>query len=219
MDVHVVCAENRHLYEAELDQHHRLRRDIYIGELGWRALTDDNGRERDQFDYPEAVYLLGIEPGVGVVSGSRLLPSWRPTLMSEVFPAVADVRGMPHGLDVYEWTRIFVAKSRREEHRLARAGGVVMSAMLEWGLQEGVRTIRCVAEAWWMPRLLGLGWIIQPLGLPLQHDGMTLAGFSFSVDDETLAATREFYGITRSCLVRRGLRRGQPLEAPHGIHG
>lgn len=205
VEVHSVRADNRHLYERELDQHHYIRRDIYIGEHGWRALVDVDGREVDQFDTPDAVYLLGIEPGAGVVSGTRLLPSWRPTLLSAVFPQLAAVRSMPEGADVYEWTRFFVVKSRREEHQLARAGGAVLCAMLEYCLEEDIRTLRAVGEAWWMPRVMGLGWRPRPLGLTIEHDGMTLAGFRFEVTRQALAATREAYGINSPCLVRRGI--------------
>jgi N-acyl-L-homoserine lactone synthetase len=64
--VHVVDDDNRDLYEEDLDQHFRLRRDVFIGERQWRALIDRGGREIDQFDGPSAVYLLGIEPELGL---------------------------------------------------------------------------------------------------------------------------------------------------------
>lgn len=217
IDVHVINAGNRHLYAEELDQHHRIRRDIYIGEHRWSALRDTDGREYDQFDYPEAIYFLGIEPGTGVVSGTRILPTTMPTLMSAVFPVLANVHPMPSGPDVYEWTRFFVVKSRREEHRLARVGGAVLCAMLEYCLDEGIRSMRSVAEAWWMPRVMGLGWRPRALGLPLEHEGLTLAGFSFPTDEESLAETRRVYGIDRPCLVRRGPRLERPLEVPHVV--
>lgn len=219
VEVHAVRADNRHLYERELDQHHRIRRDVYIGEHGWRALVDVDGREIDAFDTPEAVYLLGIEPGVGVVSGTRLLPSWRPTLLSAVFPQLAAVRGMPEGAHVYEWTRFFVEKSRREEHRLARAGGAVLCAMLEYCLDEDIHTLRAVGEAWWLPRVMGLGWRPQPLGLTIEHDGMTLAGFRFEATRAALARTRQVYDIHASCLVVRGRSAKQERRVPHASQG
>ncbi|MCQ0987736.1 acyl-homoserine-lactone synthase [Jiella marina] len=216
ISVHVVSAANRHLYEDELDQHHRLRCDIYIGEHGWRALVDRNGREADQFDYPEAVYLLAVDPKAGVVGGTRLLPSWKPTLLSAVFPEAAAVRGMPQGPDVWEWTRFFVAKSHREEHRLSRTGGAVLCSMFEYLLEEGVREMRALGEAWWIPRIQGLGWRPRPLGLPIAHEGMTLAGFAFDITQRALEEMRGVYGIEHSCLVRRGL--AEPLSIREDIH-
>jgi acyl-homoserine lactone synthase len=43
-------------------------------------------------------------------------------LLSAVFPQLANVRGMPEGDDVYEWTRFFVIPARREGDRARRAG-------------------------------------------------------------------------------------------------
>src|SRR4029078_13272759 len=64
IDVHVITNTNRHLYERELDDHHRIRHHIYIEELKWKGLTPrSDGREYDQFDFDATVYLLGLEEG------------------------------------------------------------------------------------------------------------------------------------------------------------
>ena len=76
--VHAIDAGNRHLYDHELEQHHRIRHDIYVGERKWMDLARPDGREVDQFDTVNAVYLLAVEPGKGVVGGSRLVPTLDP---------------------------------------------------------------------------------------------------------------------------------------------
>ncbi|MEC5293601.1 acyl-homoserine-lactone synthase [Aurantimonas sp. C2-3-R2] len=87
--IHIVDSSNRGAYRDELEQHFRLRHDIYVGERGWHNLARPDGREVDAFDTEDAVYLLGILPGKGVVAGSRLVPSVKPHLMSDVFPQLA----------------------------------------------------------------------------------------------------------------------------------
>jgi acyl-homoserine lactone synthase len=210
----VIGAENRHLYAHELDQHYRTRRDLRAGEPGCGALDDG---DVDPFDYPEAIYFLGIEPGAGVVSGTRILPTWKPTVLSAVLPMLANVHPLPSGPDVYEWTRLFVARSHQEDHRLALAEGAVLCGMLEFCLAEGIHTMRSGTEAWWMPRIMALGWRPRALGLPLEHEGLTLAGFSFLTDEDSLAETQRVYGIERTCLVRRGLPTDRSLEIPHAV--
>ena len=123
---------------------------------------------------------------------------------------------MPEGPDVWEWTRFFVVKSRREEHRLCRLGGEILCSMFEYLMEEGVREMRSLAEAWWIPRIQGLGWRPRALGLPFSHDGLTLAGFSFDITQEALQSMRDLYDINESCLVRRGL--GEPLPVRDDIH-
>jgi acyl-homoserine lactone synthase len=96
--VHIVDRSNRNAYRDELEQHFRLRHEIYVGERGWHDLARRDGREVDAFDNDDAVYLLGILPDKGVVAGSRLVPSLKPHLMSEVFPQLAE-DGVPRASD------------------------------------------------------------------------------------------------------------------------
>ena len=76
--VHAIDAGNRDLYSDALEQHHRIRHDIYVGERRWMELARPDGREIDQFDTDDAVYLLGIETDGRVVAGSRLMRTDRP---------------------------------------------------------------------------------------------------------------------------------------------
>jgi acyl-homoserine lactone synthase len=57
--VHAIDAGNRDLYSDAIEQHHRIRHDIYVGERRWMELARPDGREVDQFDTDDAVYLLG----------------------------------------------------------------------------------------------------------------------------------------------------------------
>ncbi|MFV0644769.1 MAG: acyl-homoserine-lactone synthase, partial [Sphingomonadaceae bacterium] len=99
------------------------RHDIYIGERGWMDIARADGREIDQFDNDDAIYLLGLTSAGEVVGGSRLVPSLKPHLMSEVFPNLAP-DGVPRGKEIYEWTRIFIAPALRTPSRPALAAGL-----------------------------------------------------------------------------------------------
>ena len=72
--------------------------------------------------------------GEEVVCGSRLVPTHHPHLMSEVFPELANVKGLPRSADIFEWTRIFVVLAERESGRLCKAAGVVYCGILEFCL-------------------------------------------------------------------------------------
>jgi acyl-homoserine lactone synthase len=205
IDIHVVTAQNRHLYERELDEHHRLRADIYIGEKKWRALTAVDGREYDQFDTPAATYLLGLDDRGRVACGSRLHPSLGPTLMSDVFPELAAVRGIPRDAGTVEWTRFFIAPSHRSERVSSPVAGTITCGLIQAALDADASAVNVVTEAFWLPRFATFGWHIAPLGEPLVHDGLTLLGWSFPVDDAMLEATRRHYDIPLPRMVRRGL--------------
>lgn len=195
MRVHVVDARNRSGYTRELDEHHRLRHDIYIGERKWRALRSINGREYDPFDLPDAVYLLAITCDGEVAGGSRLLQSTGPTLLNDVFPHLADVKSFERAPDVLEWTRFFVAPKFREEKRLCRTGGLVSAAIIDYCLRSGVRTLNAVGETYWVPRISAIGWRPRPLGLPIEHEGMSICAWTIDVTEYALSTTLAAYDL------------------------
>lgn len=216
MRIHVVDESNRGYYSRELDEHHRLRHDIYIGERGWRALRSVDGREYDQFDLPDAVYLLAISDDGAVAGGTRLLQSTGPTLLSEVFPYLADVRPFERGPDVMEWTRFFVAPRFRETGRLCRAGGLISAAIIEYCLQNGIRKLNAVGETFWMPRISALGWRPRPLGLPREHEGMSLCAWTIDITEFALQTTLSAYSLPGIHLQTEARTSRRIAAAPAG---
>jgi acyl-homoserine lactone synthase len=212
--IHAIHAGNRHLYKDALDQHYRIRHEIYVGERKWMDLKRPDGREIDQFDTDNAVYLLGIEPGKGVIGGSRLVPTLEPHLMSDVFPELANHRGLPRSADIFEWTRIFIVPARRETGRLSKAAGIVYCGILEFCLSHVIRQISVVCEAYWIPRLLALGWNPVLLGTPIEKDGMTIVGITCDMTEEALALTRTIYEISVSVMAPETITFTRSSEAP-----
>ena len=201
--VHVICNATRLLYEDALEQHFRLRHRIFVDELGWSALRKPDGREVDQFDTKHSIYLLGIEPGCGVVAGTRLGPSLEAHLVSDVFPHAAAHRGVPRAPHIYDWTRMFVAPARRGERRPCRAAGTIKTAVLEYCLANGIRQVTGLGEPYWIPALSKLGWNPQPLGLPIDHEGKSIFAFTCDVTLEALQKTRSVFGFVEPVLVDR----------------
>lgn len=205
LNVHVISGANRHLYDRELDEHHRIRHRIYVEELRWRGLTPrEDKREYDQFDTADTVYLLGIEND-RVVGGLRLMPTTGPHLIADVFSRFASERGVPRRADIAEWTRIFVVPERREEHSGSKVGSTVIAAMIEYGLEEGLSGISVVMNTFWLPKFHKYGWRVRPLGMPDIHDDEWLIAVLIDVNQEALAGIRSACGLDhRSTLVRRG---------------
>jgi acyl-homoserine lactone synthase len=208
VEIHVVTDANRELYADALDQSQRLRYRVYIEELKWKGLTRrEDGREIDQFDTAEAVHLLAIEAGV-VRGGTRLIPSTAPHLLSDVFPHLASVRGVPRSDDVAEWTRFYVAPERREDHKASQVSSTILASLVEYAMDEGMSGVSVVLNTFWLPRFLGYGWKVQPLGLPQVHDDEWLIAALISIGPDTLANIRVLNGLSdRSALVRRGPQR------------
>lgn len=179
--IHAITAANRHLYEDVIEQHFRLRHEIFVEERGWETLRKPDGREIDSYDNEDTVYLLALE-NRRVVGGHRLYPTTKPSMMSEVFPHLAAVRGCPADPLVWEWSRYFVVRDRRD----GTLNLQLMAAVQEFCLGQGIAQVSAIMETWWLPRFHESGFVVTPLGLPeLVENAWTMAA-TIDIRQETL---------------------------------
>jgi acyl-homoserine lactone synthase len=188
--IHAISAANRHLYEDVIEQHFRLRHDIFVEERGWETLRRPDGREIDSYDNEDTVYLLALEDG-RVIGGHRLYPTTKPSMMSEVFPHLAAVRGCPADPLVWEWSRYFVVRDRRD----GTLNLQLMAAVQEFCLGQGIAQVSAIMETWWLPRFHEAGFVVTPLGLPaLVENAWTMAAV-IDVRRETVDALHDRVGM------------------------
>jgi acyl-homoserine lactone synthase len=200
--IHVISSANRDLYESIIEHHFRLRQEVFVGERQWNALERPKQREIDAFDNEDTIYLLALE-GDRVIGGHRLYPTTKPTMIGEVFPHLASLRGAPSDPLIWEWSRYFIVKDRRE----GRLNLELMAAVQEFALEEGIAQVSAVMETWWLPRFQEAGFAVHPLGLPaLVEEAWTMAGV-IDINPETLDHVRKLGNIADSVLVREGPQR------------
>jgi acyl-homoserine lactone synthase len=200
--VHIIDRTNRDLYEEQIEQHFRIRHEIYVGERGWYDLARADGREIDAFDTEDATYLLGITSSGEMVAGSRLVPTLKPHLMSEIFPSLAPA-GILRAPDIFEWTRIFVVPALRMKGQPCQAAGWIYCGIVEFCLMNEVRRLSVVCEPYWNRRLEKLGWNPEPLGPPISHRGEPIIGLALDMTRSALETTRRQYRISGSVLRTR----------------
>jgi acyl-homoserine lactone synthase len=196
--IHIISAANRHLYEDILEEHFRIRHDIFVEERRWETLRKPDKREVDSFDNEDTIYLLALE-GRRVIGGHRLYPTTKPSMMSEIFPHLADVRGYPSDPLIWEWSRYFIVRDRRDGNLNLQ----LMAAVQEFCLAEGIEKISAIMETWWLPRFQEAGFVVAPLGLPaLVENAWTMAAL-IDVSRDTLRAINERTGLS-SVIQRQG---------------
>jgi len=198
-EIHIITPANRSLYEDVIEKSLRVRYDIFVRELGWRALERPDGRDLDAYDQPDTVYILAIE-GDRVIGGQRLNPTVRPHLLSEVFPHLAHVKGIPIAPDIWECTRYFVVKERRSGRTDCR----LLAAVQEFGLQEGISQLTAIVETWWLPRFHEAGFKVRPLGLPHLIENRWAIAAAIDISPATLDRVKALARIKGSVLVRNG---------------
>ena len=198
-DIHVINNKNRHLYSAIMMDYHRKRYEIFVEERGWKDLGDSSGLEFDQFDDEHTTYLLAID-GEKIVGGSRLYPTTRPHMISEVFMHLVD-RPLPRNKLTLEWSRYFIVRERR----VGRTECRLLAAVQQFCLEEGITALTGIQDMWWVPRWQQLGFKVHPLGLPHLVEGQPTMAVVIDISEESLASVRKLAGLRPARLTRHML--------------
>ena len=199
MLIHVVNVANRHLHADLLDEFFRARHQIYVEEKGWRE-DDQSGFEIDQFDTDDATYLIGVIDGK-VMTGTRLIPTDRPHLLSEVFPHMCT---LPlRDPRVAEWTRGFIIPEFREKG-IGPIKGQFCASVMEYCLKEQVSKIGGVQDLYWLPVWKRYSWNVSPIGNPSEIDGRWCVAALFDVTPEAYEHAARCGGLTQSILRYKG---------------
>jgi acyl-homoserine lactone synthase len=201
MKIHVVNSANRHLYGAELEDFFRARHRIYVEEKEWRE-DDGSGFEIDQFDTEDATYLIGIE-GDEVMTGTRLVPTSLPHMLSEIFPHLCDFAGVIRADNVAEWTRGFIVPEYRERG-IGPVKGQFCGTVMEYCLNEGIQRIGGIQDLYWLPVWRRYKWTVRQVGNPAQVDGRWCVAAFFDVCQDARDRALSAGGIHDSILVHRG---------------
>ena len=191
--MHVVDRSNRSAYADVLEDYWRVRHDVYVKTLAWTGLTPEAGREIDQFDTDDTVYLIGLDANRRVVGGSRFNPTVGPHLLSDLFPNLV-IGDIPRAPDILEWTRVFVLSDKLARSTQSPAG-IVYGAILKFCLARGVKCLTVVCEQHWEARLALLGWSPRRLGPTQKHAGEDIVALLLKVTPEALDLTQGRYGV------------------------
>jgi acyl homoserine lactone synthase len=112
-----IDALNRDRFGRLLDEMFRLRARVFGDRLGWEIDVTD-GKEIDQFDSLDPVYLVGLDEGGHVISAVRLLQTTGPYMLSDTFHAILDGEPPLRSAQIWESSRFCV-----DTRRLTATGG------------------------------------------------------------------------------------------------
>jgi acyl-homoserine lactone synthase len=213
MKVHVITAANRRQYLDEIEEMHRHRYRLFVDLMGWRALESPDRLDIDEFDNSNATYLIAIN-ATGVVCGSaRMMPTWRPHMLKNLFPEY--VQGeVPVGPGIWEWTRHAPGDPAfsKEDNRAARAALHV--GILEFAVSRGIDVLTGIVETRVLPKMLDMGWTCEPLGMPVEYGEGVAVAFRAHVDPANIERIRS--RIERSDPVLVEMPRGLLAEGGLG---
>ena len=156
-----------YLYAEDLARDPRLETSMFRDRatqfrdrLRWNVHVDEEGRERDEYDAMNPLYVIWKTPD-GLHGGSmRVLPTTAPCMVNDHFAHVAG--GPVTSPLIWESTRFCL--SPRITHEAARISAALMLAGCEIGLNFGLRHAVGVFDARMVRIYRSLGWPPDILG-------------------------------------------------------
>jgi acyl-homoserine lactone synthase len=177
-----------------LDHAFRFRYHAFVEEAGWHNLRREDKREIDQFDTQDTIHIVVMKNNT-VQAYSRLNPTLKPHILSEVYPEMAS-RGLVREETAWEWSRMGTAKSARSDGRgWGGPIGLLIRCVSLAALKNGIETLVWQAHPVWITRASELGFDPHPLGLPLRIDGERVLAAKMAVMPSVLTKMDDV-GIT-----------------------
>lgn len=171
------------------------RKAQFVDFFDWDVPVVDGRFEIDQFDTADAVYIVAIDDSGRHEASLRMLPSWRPHLLGEIFPHLC-IAGVPVGATTWESTRLCLP-SRHGAARRRELRNALISAMAEFALARGIEHITGVIPDGFRREVLAMGWRAEPLGPAVRIAGGPIGAFRIEVTSdirERLAWTGTYVG-------------------------
>ncbi len=162
--IRIVTKSSRHLYENELNEMYKMRARAAVNEMGWNIKIDSEGRDIDQFDFDDTVYIIYFNSDGSVGGCARLNPTIRPHLMSEIFPNMC-LSGVPTGDKIYTFSRYLIERAGKTRREYTKTWLHIGQAVNEYCLINSITKVSWLAQTSLYKIGLSL-WKTKPLGLP-----------------------------------------------------
>lgn len=182
-------------HQAALETMFADRKAQFVDFFDWDVPVVDGRFEIDQFDTAGAVYLVALDEHGHHAASLRMLPTWRPHLLGEIFPHLC-VGGVPIGPATWESTRLCLP-SRHGAARRRELRNALISAMADFALSRGIEHITGVIPEAFRREVLAMGWRAEPLGPAQRIAGGPIGAFRIEVTPdicERLAWTGTYTG-------------------------
>lgn len=161
------------------------RKSVFVDLLKWDVPVLDGIYEIDQFDDVHARYLIIADRDDRHLGSARLLPTTRPHILDSLYQVLCD-RTPPRGDTTFEITRFCLDRAlSARDRRTVR--DTLVSALAGHAIDHGIKSYTAIAELGWFQKILAFGWDCEPLGLPRQINGRTLAALHIFITPETPA--------------------------------
>ncbi|MFK7942840.1 MAG: acyl-homoserine-lactone synthase [Paracoccaceae bacterium] len=142
------------------NQMFRARRSQFADDYGWELDIDDLGREIDEYDLMNPLYLILRDKEGKHVGSTRLMPTTGPTMIADHFADLTDGVQI-ESPTIWECTRFFIADRGQDSVRNAAA---IMWAGCQLALRSGVEFYVGITGAHMTRVFAACGWPAEIIG-------------------------------------------------------
>ncbi len=190
--LHVVTADNRHLYRPQLWEMFRIRKRHYVDERGWAELWSFSGAELDDSDDERAVYLLALGPAEELEGFVRIRPTDDHSILVDKFPYLIDPAELPlKGPRTWEGARIWFDGEAGDAHAGAHR---LLTGAAEFILDSGGERLLAFIDVHNFPHLSDGALEFKMLGPPAQYRYGVMVGVKHQISADQVARMRDSLG-------------------------
>lgn len=169
--------------DAALRVMFEARKRVFVDLLKWNVPVLNERFEIDQFDTPDATYLVLTDDDGNHRASARLLRTDYAHILGSLFPKLCD-GPVPAGPGTLEITRFCIEpRLAARERRLAR--DELVTALAEHALASGITDYTAVADIKWFRQIAAFGWQCEPLGRCIEIGGEQLVALHIRIDADT----------------------------------
>lgn len=181
--LHLIDCTRPHFENVVLRNMFAARKRVFVDLLGWDVPVLAGRYEVDQFDTPDAIYLVVTDSEGNHRASTRLLPTTQPHILDTMFAALCD-GPVPRGSTIFEITRFCLERSLATRERRA-ARDELVSALARYGVRAGITRYTGIAEPSWIEQVLAFGWRARLLGAQRDVAGLPLGAIAIDIDAAT----------------------------------
>ena len=191
--------------DAALRAMFSARKRVFVDMLRWNVPVLADAYELDQFDTPEASYVVLTDGDSAHRASARLLRTDGPHILRDLFPMLC-AGPVPQRPDYREITRFCIEPTLpRCDRRKAR--NQLVSALVDSALETGLSGYTAVAGPSWYRQIANFGWNCRPLGEEQIIGPETLIALQIDIAADTPTALAETGVYARATYRIGGAKR------------
>ena len=184
------------------------RRTQFKDAYGWDLDVDSLGREIDEYDLMNPLYLILRDADGHHIGSTRLMPTTGPTMIADHFSDMTDGVEIESPL-IWETTRFFIADRGRDSVRNAAA---LMWAGCQLGLRSGIEFFVGVTGGHMTRVFAACGWPAEVIGERRDEKDGHLVACLWEVNEALSESLAKRARIDRGAYDLKIYRRPTPVE-------